>query len=298
MLNISNTKDINTLIELEQISLSSTLDIQKNLNKQVLVFMKKYMNTIDFSNTQFSNCENFNYLSIATSTLGKTNDNITIINELLNCLFQIDTTLPNLEETLENYNNEFKNKMNSIYKNTEEIEAFIHKATINNFSELPNLIQTENLENTNSTNTENSKFIENTLIISSTQGKVILPYKTKELEDHLQKNNNYQSYEDVINNLYTKSINYYKFSSIARFKEAYKLIREKEKGSIIQALSLAIELLGNYNLHPAIITACNSVDELDIYLACLDENCLSDFKFFDIKYEIPLIVSKTAKSNT
>ena len=92
--------------------------------------------------------------------------------------------------------------------------------------------------------------------------------------------------------MYTKPISYYKFSPVSRFKETFKLVKEREKGSTFKALSLAFELLGNYNLHPAVITACNSLDELDIYLACLDDNTLEDFHFFNVKYEIPLALSK------
>ena len=52
------------------------------------------------------------------------------------------------------------------------------------------------------------------------------------------------------------------------------------------------ELFGKYNLHPAIITACKSLDELDIYLACLEDNVLDEFPFFEIKYEIAPVVQK------
>jgi hypothetical protein len=49
-------------------------------------------------------------------------------------------------------------------------------------------------------------------------------------------------------------------------------------------------------LHPAIITACKSIDELDIYLSCLEDNQLDDFKIFDIKYEIlPKVVKPQSK---
>lgn len=296
MLNFSNTKDIYNLIELERISLTSALDIQKSFNKQVLVFIKKFMNTIDFSNIQNSNCKSFTYLSQATDILGKTTENINLINDLLTFLTQIDNSSKISKKLLENYNNNFKSNIDSIHKNTKKIEAFIHKNTVNNVSELLNSVVTEDSENTSFQEVKSSYFPENTLIISSTKGKVILPYKAKDIYNILNKSKKYTSYEDVINNLYTKPISYYKFSAIARFKEAYKLIREKENGSLVRAFSLAVELFGNYNLHPAIITACNSLDELDIYLACLDENSLSDFKFFDIKFDIPLTVSQIVQS--
>ena len=40
MINFSDKENITKLIELEKISLTSTLDIQKNLNKQILIFIK------------------------------------------------------------------------------------------------------------------------------------------------------------------------------------------------------------------------------------------------------------------
>ena len=43
MINFSDKENITELIELEKISLTSTLDIQKNLNKQIIMFIKKIM---------------------------------------------------------------------------------------------------------------------------------------------------------------------------------------------------------------------------------------------------------------
>lgn len=63
-------------------------------------------------------------------------------------------------------------------------------------------------------------------------------------------------------------------------------MRKKEKASIIESLSLALELYFNTSLNPAIITACKNLDELDTYLDCLSENALDKFSIFNIKYEI------------
>ena len=41
MINFADKENITKLIELEKISLNSTLDIQKNLNKQILIFIRK-----------------------------------------------------------------------------------------------------------------------------------------------------------------------------------------------------------------------------------------------------------------
>lgn len=320
MITFSGTENISNLIELEKVSLMSTLDIQKSFNKQILVFMKKFMANIDFSFDMTPNNKAFFYLNEATSSLNKSNSNINALNSLLDSLSQINPSSENLQDMLKCYNASFKENMNSVYENTKIIEKFVHEVTITELSELPDIsvgsIASANVEATVSSvdvtvedqydtsivNTlveapASSQFSENTLVISETQKKVILPYNINKVEDILQKNKRYHSVEEVVNKLYTKPISYYKFSSISRFKEAYKLVKEKEKGSTFKALSLAFELFGNYSLHPAIITACKSLDELDIYLACLDENDLDDFKFFNIKYEVPMAISKFAKNN-
>ena len=87
-------------------------------------------------------------------------------------------------------------------------------------------------------------------------------------------------------------LNKFENFSIARFREAFNLIRHKEKGSIFSALDLALELMFKYNLNPIIIAACRNLDELDIYLDCLDENELYDFKCFEIRFEVNTNISK------
>lgn len=303
MINFSNADNIKNLIELEKVSLMSTLDIQKNFNKQILIFVKKVMSNINLSFDSDPNDKTFFYLNESTSTLNKSNTNINILKNLLDTLSSINTSSENLSDIIDKYNQNFKESMNSIYENTEIIEKFIHEITMTDFSELPVLTTSQAIlpdtkpEQSTTTNTLPSRFSENTLIISEKQKKVILPYKINKIEDILKNNARYHSIDEVIDKLYTKPISYYKFSAISRFKEAYKLVKEKERGSIFKALELAFELLGNYSLHPAIITACKSLDELDIYLACLEENALNDFKFFNIKYEVPLSISKLANNN-
>ena len=132
-----------------------------------------------------------------------------------------------------------------------------------------------------------SSFIENMLVISSIQNKVILPFTIQKIQKILSENSTYSSINDVIEKLYTKPLDNYKFPAISRFREAYLLIRNKEKKSKTRAILFASELFANYNLHPAIITACENQEQLDIYLSCLEDNKLSEFSFFDVKFEIP-----------
>ena len=40
------------------------------------------------------------------------------------------------------------------------------------------------------------------------------------------------------------------------------------------------------DLNPAVIAACRDLDELDIYLDCLDDNELDKFSCFKIKYNV------------
>ena len=48
----------------------------------------------------------------------------------------------------------------------------------------------------------------------------------------------------------------------------------------------------NYNLYPAIITACKNLDELDIYLAYLETGEVDKFRIFDIVYQLSPALSK------
>lgn len=304
MINVSDKNSLSTMLKIEADSLKATLDIQKNLNKQILIFMKNFIGkleiTLDFNPTN----KVFKYLNDSTSALNKSNENVQAMQKLLTKLQNIDKISKkdilsdDIKEKIEVYNSEFKEQIDVIYKNTNDIEKFIHKISK---IDLPKLLKELNTAKKVEKESEpngsdsitissaelNSSFVENTLIISEIQGKVILPYKLSDVKEILLNDNDkYKSIEDVIQDLFTRPISNYKIPSLARFREAYALMIEKEKSSKIKALSLASELFSNFNLHPAIITACSSLDELDIYLACLEDNTLEDFHFFDIKYEI------------
>ena len=287
MINFSDKENITELIELEKISLNSTLDIQKNLNKQILMFIKRIMANVTFTTDINPEDTAFFYLNESTNALSKSNSNITILKSLIDSLEKMYTSGGNLRECVESYNENFMNNINTVYSNTEVIEKFVYEITITDFSEIlkTTTIEKEKEYSNIVDSTElSSRFIENTLVISEVQQRVILPYNINTVKEILLNDpQGYSSLQGVVNKIYTRSIDYYKFSAISRFKEAYKLVREREKGSKAKAFGLAFELLLNYNLHPAIITACKTLDELDVYLACLADNTLEDFNFFEIK---------------
>ena len=127
----------------------------------------------------------------------------------------------------------------------------------------------------------------NLLIISETEQKAYLPFLYSEVKE-IYKNfsNQYQTLQDVVDDLYILPLSRFKNSAISRFKESFNLIRNKEKGSITKALELGLELMFKYELNPIIIAACRNLDELDIYLDCLEEDELYDFTCFEIKFEV------------
>ena len=73
---------------------------------------------------------------------------------------------------------------------------------------------------------------------------------------------------------------------VARFREAYSLIRDRESKSIIDAFKFAVDIMFNYELNPVIIAACKTQEELEDYLSCLNRQKLDEFTAFEIKYEI------------
>lgn len=131
-----------------------------------------------------------------------------------------------------------------------------------------------------------------TLIISEEDSKVYLPYTSEEVMKKFEVNpTKYDSVTDLIEKEYILPNTLFKHPVRARFREAYKLMRLKEHSSFLAALELAIELMFESHLNPAIITACKSLQELDIYLDCLDDNELDKFTCFKIVYKtLPMTV--------
>ena len=125
------------------------------------------------------------------------------------------------------------------------------------------------------------------LIVSEKEQKAYLPYKYCNIKKAFEKNKDkYLSPNDVIKKEYILPLNRFRHSVSSRFRETLNLMLNKEKLSIFKALDLAFELMFKYNLNPIIIAACRNLKELDIYLDCLEENELFDFRCFKIKFEV------------
>ena len=166
---------------------------------------------------------------------------------------------------------------------------------INIFDPIPISEGAENISTENNTKPEPQENDKNeikdndTLIISDYNKNVILPYRVSDLEEILRTDKDYKNktLQDVIENEYTIPIEEFKNPAKSRFREAFQLMKNKEHGSFKEAVELGFELMFQSDLNPAIIAACRDLDELDIYLDCLDDNELEKFSCFKIQYDIP-----------
>ena len=141
---------------------------------------------------------------------------------------------------------------------------------------------------------ENNLEDNNTLVISEEDGKVYLPYTKEEVKNEVLQNRG-TKISDVIEQNYILPLDKYKNSMRARFREGYNLMYKREGKSKRSAILLGIELMFETNLHPAIISACKTLEELDIYLDCLEDNELEKFSCFKIIYKSLPTLHKKAK---
>ena len=280
---------------------------EKRENKKIeiiLDFLDKFNNYLENDNNEKNTKSYIRMLE----TLKKLSDNLRINKVNIN---NLKTFLNNLFSESLDITDEFKNKINeynnlaieckkNISKSSDQFENFITEYIKNmTFSNVEQSV--DNIDdNTNNINTESNEDIQEksikestqdlkdnrVLLISETQKKVFLPYNTEDLEKILQKKKKYNSIQEVIDNEYTIPISKYKNPTLSRFKEAYKLMKNKEDFSVLESLDLAFEVTFNNSLNPAIITACKSLNELDLYLDCLETNSLDKFEPFEIKYEV------------
>ena len=299
------------IIQKELDFINSSLNMQKNLSTQVLKYFKELATDIDI-NKDAKNMEIYLLKSNKVNeVLEKANKNITEYEKIfLNIkeLVEIAESLKinELVEKIDKYNNIYRELSSEITTNTSEIESFLKEITPE-FQDIVYLedqatsikdtiaavtknIDKNKTDSKNKSEESNSKIdsdlirhrdlAENTLIISEQDQHVILPYTFKKLNNILKANpDKYTSIYDVIDKIYTKPIKYYKNAPVARFREAYKLAKDKENMSIKGALDLAFECFFNSALHPAIISSCDNLNQLDVYLSCLEYDELEDFIF-------------------
>lgn len=248
------------------------------------------------------------------SLLKQSFEKIKIIQELTTKLDEdLTSTIALYDKSLENNSNEIKANLVEYNKQREDLShkilefENINTTILNSAINLSLAISNKKIKKVNpivptTTIQKDTKKIDidlepydnNTLVISEKEQKAYLPFFYAEVKEIYQnKEHQYQTLQDIIDNLYIVPLERFKNSTLARFQESFRLIREKEKGSITKALDLGLELMFKYELNPIIIAACRNLDELDIYLDCLEENELQEFSCFEIKFEVmPQLVKK------
>ncbi len=200
----------------------------------------------------------------------------------------INSLLSDLAKTLEIMKEKYEKEMEKMSTEKTKIN-FLELKESDNIQEQQAI---KNVENNISKDAQLQN--NNTLLISEKLGKVILPYRAEEvLELFKDEKNKYVSIDDVIKDRFTRNFDDFRIQFASRYTETMKLAREREKYSFFDAIALSTEMMKKRYLHPAIIAACKNLNELDVYLDCLDKNELNDFKIFKIKYELyPMVVNK------
>ena len=290
------------VIENEITHIKSILENERNVKKLLV----SYMDRISKAVNEINNPTDINAIHKCLENLKKNLDNVNSLNNSYSDLLNV---LNNLKENIDNekvieYNNSYKTVFDKYLKVNNEVYNFINELMQYTFISFPEEIVKEELiyelpkENKNEIATISTDFKENTLIISERNQNVVLPYTIADLQNKLNENNSkYQTIQDIIDNCYTRPLSLYRNPALSRFKESLSLIREREKGSLKQALDLGLELFFNSNLHPAIITACKNLDELDIYLDYLEDGETDKFTCFNVVFDVAPMIVKNKRSS-
>lgn len=284
-------------LKIEKENIEQTINLYENKKSEFLTITT---NMVDLTNSiNKKKLENF-YETI--SSLKKLFEDINAILILASKLSKdITETIALYVQSVENNKNEIKANLVEYNKQRDElfnkILEFENTSTVVLNSAITlslkktkknhSLITSHSINEKARINLELEPHDNNTLIISEKEQKAYLPFfysEVKKIYENSMKQ--YQTLQDVINDLYILPLSNFKNSAIARFRESFHLIRKKEKGSITKALDLGLELMFKYELNPIVIAACRNLDELDIYLDCLEENELYDFTCFEIKFEV------------
>ena len=235
------------------------------------------------------------------------------INEIENIAYKL---IKDIKYNISLYDKDFQNNENEIKANLVEynkqreiLSNKIMEYENTNSSTLNSIVglyfNNKNISNTNvlekddslKVNIEKEPHDHNILIISEKNQKAYLPFFYKDIKENFEKSK-YQTMQEIIDNQYIIPLEKFKNSSISRFRESFNLIKNKEHGSILNAIDLGLELMFKYELNPIIIAACRNIDELDIYLDCLESNELHEFKCFEIKFEVMPQITKNGKKDT
>lgn len=288
--------------------------------KEIIADTKNYLENNLAVTIPLAEVENYSILiNFNITSLYNLKESLSHINSgVVNLLIAIEThpyspesytpQVDKLKEYISNYSNSCDTTKQQISANDLHINEFLNSER---FKGIFSNMYSQSLDNTveaqtsksEEPNTSTSPLVENVLDsfegeysnnilrVSEKENRVYLPYSNNEIISYLtQYPDDYKSPEDVIKKEFIVPLDYYmKHSVLARFRETYSLIRDREAKSIIEALKYSMNLMFTYELNPAIIAACKTEEQLENYLNCLKNNSLSNFTDFEIKFEVSLI---------
>ena len=300
---INNDSLVNNLIQEKEV-IKKIIDLYTTKKESLLNIISNIITTSD--SIEKNKLDTFYQ---TTSSLKKSYEDVLNIQNLATKLDNdINSTIGLYNTGIENNNNEIKANLIEYNKQKDDLLNKILtfeksnttniNSTVGLFSNNSNKLnytsnKISNIVDDKIVNVEASPYDYNTLIISEQNQKAYLPFFYSTIESIYQKSNKYNTLQDIVNTLYVIPLSRFKNSAISRFREGFNLIKNKENGSITKAIDLGLELLFKYELNPIIIAACRNLDELDIYLNCLEENELDSFTCFEIKFEVmPKIIKK------
>lgn len=322
---IKNLPQIEDYIEKSKNRIKNHIQFEQKQKDIILNYMQKFANSTNDIDLNYVDTI-LKILEILKNSLAFCNENIALLENFLQKLDNIlsiikNTSFETIQAKINDLNVEYDKMSEMVLQNTMKREedalymssflelqfpkATNHTVFDNTFlttskdQAIKNLSDYEEYKIVeNSPNDEESKkgnhYIENALIISETSGEVTLPYSLSKLKEQIKNNQTpYETVDDIISQNYTLPLSLFKNPFISRFREAFKLMRVKENKSIKESFDLGMELMFNYNLHPAIISACKNLDELDIYLDYLENGETQKFDCFKIIFKVaPTIIKE------
>lgn len=262
---IENTLNTNTSFE-------TTKNINKTIIENKKVFTEEQINYILNGNFDI---RNINYLDESVIEKNTEIENFSSEKQFTN-IFNTNINLENINPL----NNNSSNNTEKILEKPEISEDNQTESTNNINLETNNYIE-KNID-ISKTNLDDN-LLEKTLVINKEENIAIFPYSLLDLEEVFSENpENYSSINDIIKKIYTVSLDDYKNTSFSRFKQTYKLAKEKSKYSFFKSLFYANKLFLKRKVEPIIIASCNSVNELNSYLDCLKRKKITSFNYFNI----------------
>ena len=229
----NNIIKINKLINKEIAFIDSSLTYQKSLNKELLLCMNLITNNSDLLDSAIEFSKNYEALHNIVEMLKLSVDSISSLESLSDELSKINASDSDVEAKISKFNEHYIDVIDDISSCSVKIETFL-KSDFENLEEQNKVYEKKAATKKSKIKAQIEKNLTpGTLLISEIDNKVVLPYTLKEVKDILKANPaKYSTVYDVINNVYTIPLKNYKNSSFARFNEAFKLVREREKGSV------------------------------------------------------------------